>query len=155
MRALIEGEAIGPLSVDRRAGAFFIGMKGDVGFSVVKDSPDGVLYIAESGRNIPFEIKRVYFIDRVSASSVRGHHAHKKLQQVIFCLRGSCEIESYDGKRMKREKLKKGEKGFYVGPKIWHWIYNFSKDCLLVVFASDYYDENDYVRNFQDFRKMA
>lgn len=124
-----------------------------INLKVFKDKSDGVLYIAEGAKEIPFEIKRVYFIDKVGRNSLRGFHAHKKLQQVIFCLRGSFELDLYTGKTQRKLILDSPEHGIYIGPKVWHSLKRFSKDCLVAVFASDYYKESDYIRDFVKFRK--
>lgn len=122
---------------------------------VVKDGNDGWLYIAEAKKKIPFDIKRVYFIDNLRPQSIRGLHAHKKLKQWIYAVRGKFRLTVYDGKKEKEIWLDKPSSGFYLAPMLWHMMDKFSKDCLICVFASDYYDEKDYVRDFSEFKRLV
>lgn len=120
----------------------------------IVDGHDGQLLIAESNREIPFEIKRVYFIDQLAIGSLRGFHAHKELTQVIVCLRGSFDLELYNGTRNSIVNMKSGDHELIL-PMVWHSMKNFSNECLIAVFASDYYKESDYIRNFHDFKKAV
>jgi len=111
----------------------------------------GFLIALESGRDIPFEIKRVYYIFDTKEGVVRGKHAHKTLQQVLICVSGSCTIVLDDGKEQSEVLLNKPIIGLYVGPNIWHEMKNFSPDAVLLVLASDWYSEKDYLRNYSEF----
>ena len=118
------------------------------------DEPDGNLVIAESMKSVPVDIKRVYFINNLHRfRSVRGKHAHKKLEQYIFCVNGSFKIKLDDGTNKQEIVMNDPYIGIRLGPKLWHEMTSFSKDCVILVLASDYFDEADYFRNYEDFIK--
>ncbi len=111
----------------------------------------GLLVAVEALKDIPFEIKRVYYITGADKNLRRGFHAHKDLVQVLVCVSGSCYVMLDDGKEKKDVLLSEPNAGLIVDKKIWHEMYDFSDDCVLLVFASDYYNESDYLRNYDDF----
>lgn len=111
----------------------------------------GKLAVFENGNNCPFEVKRTYCIFDVNGNEERGFHAHKKLEQICVCLKGSCDFVLDDGKEQKTFLLDSPQKGLYIGKKYWHFMKNFSKDCVLLVLASEHYDESDYIRNYEEF----
>lgn len=111
----------------------------------------GQLIALEENINIPFPIKRVYFMYDTKPDVHRGMHAHKNLQQVLFCVSGSCMIRLDDGKERKEVKLNKPEKGLFIGPGIWREMFDFQKGTVLMVVASEYYNESDYIRDYQEF----
>ena len=116
------------------------------------DKSDGILSVGEQLKEIPFKIKRVYYIyDFTSNKSLRGFHAHKNLEQVIFCLNGSFVLSIDDGINKKEVILNDPNIGIYMGPSLWHTMAKFSKDCIMLVFASEYFDEEDYIRDYNDF----
>ena len=116
------------------------------------DAKRGGLAVAEANKHIPFEIQRVYFIhDLRPRSAPRGGHAHKTHQQAIFCLRGSFELHLDDGQANQVIVLNTPSEGILLGPKLWHTMDNFSDSCVIAVFASHHYDENDYIRNYSEF----
>ena len=118
------------------------------------DHPDGVLTIGESNKSVPFDIKRIYYINKLgNQKAVRGKHAHKKLEQIIFCINGSFKLKLDDGRKKQALTLKNPYFGVRIGPMLWHEMTDFSKDCVILVLADDYYKENDYIRNYQDFLK--
>jgi len=120
------------------------------------DTPDGELFIAEGKKNIPFEIKRVYYINKLDNSkAVRGKHAHKKLFQVIFCVNGSFAIDFDDGTDKQSICLDSSSQGIILPPMMWHTMHDFSKNCALLVLASDYFDESDYIRNYDEFLALC
>ena len=120
----------------------------------IVDERDGVLNIAEAGLQIPFEIKRVYFItDLDFRSAARGHHAHKELQQVIFCINGSFKLVVHDGSSQQEILLDTPEQGIFLGKKLWHTMSEFSVDCIILVLASDEFNESDYIRDFNEFKQ--
>ncbi|MFA5886391.1 MAG: FdtA/QdtA family cupin domain-containing protein [Patescibacteria group bacterium] len=120
------------------------------------DFPDGNLVIAEALKNVPFAIKRLYFINHLfNKKAKRGHHAHKKLEQIIFCLNGSFTINLDDGKTKQSLKINSPYYGLRLGPALWHTMSNFSADCVILVIAADYYQESDYLRNYEDFKKFV
>ena len=119
------------------------------------DSHDGKLSVAESDIDIPFKIKRVYYIyDFDSNKSIRGYHAHKTLEQVLFCISGSFTLKLFDGINYYEEKMNKPNIGLFIGKYMWHTMHNFSDDCIILVFASDYFDESDYIRNYDEFNNI-
>lgn len=121
---------------------------------LIKDAKDGLISVANSSDNIPFEFKRAYYIYGLNnPNAIRGMHAHKKLQQVIFCINGSFSLSLDDGSQKQVITLDRPNIGIYMGIELWHTMKNFSKDCIILVFASDYYNENDYIRNYSQFIK--
>ena len=117
----------------------------------IKGDSRGSLIALESNKDIPFEIKRVYYIFDTEEGVVRGHHAHKNLQQFLICVSGSCTIVLDNGKERSEVLLDKPDMGLYVGPDMWHEMKDFSTDAVLFVLASDWYDERDYIRNYAEF----
>ncbi|BFM11831.1 FdtA/QdtA family cupin domain-containing protein [Simiduia litorea] len=111
----------------------------------------GSLIALEENKNIPFDIKRIYYIYDAEACTPRGFHAHKKLEQVAICVKGSCRFILDDAKGKADVILDSPEYGLYVGDMIWHEMHDFSSDCVLLVLASDFYDEADYIRNYGEF----
>lgn len=118
-----------------------------------RQNDTGCLAFLEAQRDIPFEIKRVYYIFNVAPGARRGFHAHKKLKQVLLCINGSCKILLDDGKEKKTVELNDPTQGLLLEGTVWREMFDFSADAVLLVFASDYYDENDYIRNYNDFLK--
>jgi dTDP-4-dehydrorhamnose 3,5-epimerase-like enzyme len=118
----------------------------------IPDGIDGTISVAESLTHVPFKIKRVYYIyDLNNPDAVRGKHAHKELEQVLFCISGSCSIGLDDGTHRREILLDDPSEGVYLGVELWHTMHNFSKNCILLVLASDAYKESDYIRNYDDF----
>lgn len=115
----------------------------------------GVLVAIESGRDVPFEIKRVYTLHGLKPDTIRGGHAHKRLCQVMVCLAGSCLVDLDDGQTVVTQPLDDSSKGLLLEPMIWHEMRAFSPGCVLMVLASDHYDEADYLRNRADFLGRA
>ena len=102
--------------------------------------------------DIPFEIKRIYYIYDLKKDIPRGFHAHKDLQQIAICIKGSCKFLLDNGKeRVKDIILDSPNKGLFIDKMIWREMYDFSEDCVLLVLASDYYKENDYIRDYEEF----
>lgn len=114
----------------------------------------GQLVSFEEFNDIPFRIKRVYFMYDTVPDMVRGKHAHKNLQQILVCIHGSCKIKLDNGRETKIVPLEKPYEGLYVANDIWREMYDFSPDAVLVVFASEVYDESDYIRNYDEFLEM-
>jgi len=110
------------------------------------DAADGRILIAEVGKEIKFEIKRVFTVTKLAGpQAVRGKHAHKTLQQVIFCQEGRLTLDLDDGHRQQSITLDQPEKGIYIGPHVWHQMHDFSVDARLLVLASDLYKPDDYL----------
>ena len=121
----------------------------------IKGDPLGYLIAFESNKNVPFEIKRTYYIYDIAVSDVRGKHAHKKLRQVLICARGKCTLLFDDNREKQKVELDRPNQGVVIDPMVWHEIYDFSPDCLLIGLASDFYDESDYLRNEGEFRRAS
>lgn len=98
---------------------------------------------------------RAYWISGTPSDVERGFHAHKELQQVAVAVAGSCEIELDDGKSKETVVLDSPDKGLFIGSGTWRVIRNFSEDCVLLVFADQLYDEEDYIRDFDNFLKIC
>ena len=111
----------------------------------------GVLCAVENGREVPFVIRRVYWLDQLSPQYARGFHAHRALQQAMFCLRGRCDLLVDDGKTRQSIHMDTPDKFVLIDKMVWREMHNFSSDCLLMVLASDYYDEADYIRDYDEF----
>ncbi len=124
-----------------------------ISFKIFGDSR-GKLISLENNTNIPFEIKRVYYIYDTLPSEIRGKHAHRNLQQVVVAMDGACEFLLDDGKEQKTVWLNRPDVGLYIGNNMWREMRNFSYGCKLVVLASDFYDENEYIRNYDDFKEL-
>ena len=114
----------------------------------------GYLVSLEENRNIPFTIRRVYYIYGTNEQP-RGFHAHKDLQQVLICLSGSCKVSLENGEEKEEYQLSNPNQGLFIDNMIWREMYDFSEDCILMVIASNYYDENDYIRNYDDFKSFV
>jgi oxalate decarboxylase/phosphoglucose isomerase-like protein (cupin superfamily) len=111
----------------------------------------GDLVFLESCRDIPFEIKRVYYIYGVKEGTGRGYHAHKELNQVLICVHGSCTVMLDNGKEKTHILLDDPSEGLFVGKATWREMYDFTLDAVLLVLASEYYDERDYIRDYTEF----
>ncbi len=118
----------------------------------VVDARDGVLCIGEALREIPFEIKRFYFVTHLeNAHSVRGKHAHRALWQAIFCVSGSFVLGLDDGTKRQELPMWQNHLGVLLGPGLWHTMHSFSSGCVFLTVASEYYDEADYIRDYDAF----
>lgn len=115
------------------------------------NDPRGNLTFVESNRHIPFSIQRVYYLYDVPGGSERGGHAHKALHQLIIAMSGSFDIHLDDGYSKKTVHMNRSYYGLYVCPMIWREIDNFSSGAVCMVLASDYYDELDYYRDYNQF----
>ncbi len=114
----------------------------------------GSLVSIEGNKNIPFDIKRVYYIYDTLPGVQRGFHAHHNLKQVVLCLSGQCTFVLDDGNTREEVVLNSKTKALFIEDFIWREMKDFSKDAVLVVLASDYYDESDYIRNYEDFKRL-
>ncbi|PML92250.1 sugar 3,4-ketoisomerase [Vibrio breoganii] len=111
----------------------------------------GSLISLEQNKDIPFDIARVYYIYDTKIDVIRGLHAHKDLQQVAVCVRGSCKFTLDNGFKKESIRLNKENLGLYIGSNIWREMSEFTDDCVLLVLASKVYDESDYIRDYNDF----
>jgi dTDP-4-dehydrorhamnose 3,5-epimerase-like enzyme len=115
----------------------------------------GNLTFIEAERHVPFEIKRVYYLYDVPGGSARAAHGHRSLNQLMIAMSGSFDVTLDDGREKKLFHLNRSYFGLYIPPMIWRDLDNFSSGAVCMVLASDYYDENDYFRNYDDFLKAA
>lgn len=125
-----------------------------IDFPVLGDER-GSLLALEGNKNIPFDIKRVYYIYGTQNGVARGFHAHKELKQVAICLNGSCRFVMDNGIEKSDVVLNSPSQGLLIDTMQWHEMYDFSSDCILLVLASNVYDEADYIRNYDDFLQLA
>lgn len=114
----------------------------------------GQLVAIEAMKDLPFAIKRVYYIYDTLTGVRRGYHAHKCLQQILLCVNGSCKIHLDDGHDTAEVVLDKPNEGLYISNNMWREMYDFTPGTVLLVLASEYYDEADYIRNYDEFIKM-
>jgi len=114
----------------------------------------GQLVALEEFKDIPFRIKRVYYMYDTLEGVVRGFHAHKSLEQILICIHGSCKIRLDNGRGEKKViPLEKPYEGLYVSNDMWREMFDFSPDAVLMVLASELYDEADYIRDYDEFLK--
>ena len=125
-----------------------------IDFTDLGDQRGGLVAI-ESAASVPFNIKRVYYIFKTVENFRRGYHAHRELKQVIIAVSGSCTFLLDDGKKRSEITLNDPLKGLYIEGLVWREMFNFSPDCVLVVLADQHYDENDYVRDYQQFQNLV
>lgn len=111
----------------------------------------GNLTFIEADRHVPFEIKRVYYLYDVPGGAARAAHGHRALHQLMIAMSGSFDVTLDDGKEKKVFHLNRSYYGLYIPPMMWRDLDNFSSGAVCMVLASDYYDENDYFRRYEDF----
>ena len=111
----------------------------------------GKLVSLESNKNIPFDIKRVYYIFDTIPEEKRGKHAHKELEQIIIAIDGSCQFMLDDGEKREEIWLNRPDIGLYIGKYMWREMRHFSYGCKLVVLASTHYNETEYIRSYEEF----
>lgn len=111
----------------------------------------GQLVALEELKDIPFEIKRVYYIYDTLEDVRRGFHAHKNLEQILICIHGSCKVLLDNGTEKKVVPLEKPYEGLYIANNMWREMFDFSPDAVLLVLASELYDESDYIRDYDRF----
>ena len=113
----------------------------------------GSLVSLESNKSIPFDIKRVYYIFGTQQGVARGFHAHKQLKQVAVCVTGKCRMVLDSGETKTDIWLDSATKGILIEDMTWREMHDFSDDCVLLVLASEHYDEVDYIRDYACFLK--
>ena len=121
---------------------------------VVSD-PRGDLTFIEGQNHVPFDIARVYYLYNVPVDSERGGHAHKELQQVVFALSGSFRVKVDDGEKQENFWLRDPRQGLFISRMVWREMDRFSQGAVCMVLASHPYDEADYIRDHDMFRKLA
>jgi UDP-2-acetamido-3-amino-2,3-dideoxy-glucuronate N-acetyltransferase len=115
----------------------------------------GSLSVGEFERSVPFTPKRYFLVFDVPSREIRGEHAHHKCHQFLICVKGSCSVVAHDGATSREFLLDRPNLGLHLPPMVWGTQYKYSEDAVLLVFASDYYDAGDYIRNFDDFIALA
>lgn len=114
----------------------------------------GSLVAIESLSDIPFEIKRVFYIYGTRSNVSRGQHAHFKTKQYLIAVHGSCKITLDNGVRIVTHELNQPHIGLYQDAMEWGTMYDFSRDCVLLVLADDVYNDSDYIRSYDEFKKI-
>jgi len=120
-----------------------------------KTDSRGKLVFFEIGKDIPFAVKRIYYLYDTEEGESRGYHSHKKLEQCLICINGSVKITLDTAEEKSTILLDDNTKGLYVGNNIWRQMHDFSHDAVLLVLASEYYDEEDYIRDYDNFLKWT
>ena len=105
----------------------------------------------EAEQTVPFQVRRVYYIFGTEEGIERGFHVHKALNQVAVAVAGSCDMVLDDGHSINTIHMSSPIEGVLIPPNIWHYMKNFSPDCVLVVLADTHYDEADYIRDYDEF----
>jgi len=115
----------------------------------------GALSFCEGGNHLPFDIARVFYMYELPTGSHRGAHAHHQASVAVFMLAGASDVLLDDGKRRQTLLLDRPDRGLLIGPGIWHELENFAAGSVCLVLASHRYDEADYMRDYEDFRRHA
>ena len=115
----------------------------------------GSLTVGEFERSVPFPAKRYFMVFDVPSAETRGEHAHRQCHQFLICVRGTCSVVADDGARRQEFLLNSPDVGLHLPPMIWGIQYKYSHDALLLVFASHYYDNEDYIRDYSEFKLLA
>ena len=103
--------------------------------------------------DVPFNIRRVYYLYNVPRGKSRGYHVHKREKQLLVAVSGSVDVIMDDGRKRKKIRLDNPSKGLYIPPMIWREFHNFSKDCVMLVIVDDFLNEKEYIRDYEDFKK--
>ena len=115
----------------------------------------GQLVAIEENKDLPFDVKRVYYIYDTLPGVRRGFHAHKNLEQILLCVNGTCKIHLDNGFDTAEVVLDKPNVGLYISNNMWREMYDFSEGAVLLVLASEHYTEADYIRNYDAFIEMV
>ena len=128
----------------------------EIAFTEHGDARGRLIPLEAMSSEVPFEVKRAYFIFDTTPGTARGNHAHKSLRQVLVCVSGACTIdcEMPDG-TTSSHRLDWPTKGLLVEGLVWRTMRDFSKDAVLFVLASEHYSESDYVRDYAEFLRLA
>jgi dTDP-4-dehydrorhamnose 3,5-epimerase-like enzyme len=124
-----------------------------VNFPTIADTRGNLSFI-EANNHVPFLIKRVYYLYDVPSGATRGGHAHKELEEIIIALSGSFDVVLDDGVEKKKFFLNRPFYGLYIPTGLWREIENFSSNSVALALTSDFYTENDYIRDYEVFKKM-
>ena len=115
----------------------------------------GSLIALENGHNLPFDVKRVYYIYGTKAGVPRGFHAHRKLKQLLIAVSGSVTVKTEHDGKTETHLLNRPDEGLLIEGLVWREMHDFSPDCVLVVLADEYYNESDYIRDYNVFKQEA
>ena len=115
----------------------------------------GNITVVENNRELPFEVKRVYYLYDVPGGEERGGHSHKQLYSFLVAASGSFDVLLDDGVSTRAVTLNRPSYGLLIVPGIWRVLNNFSSGSVCLVLTSDYYDESDYIREYEDFKKIT
>lgn len=115
------------------------------------DDLRGTLSVGEFAKDIPFKPLRYFLVFNVGSSEIRGEHAHKQCHQFLVCVKGTCSVIADDGNHREEFLLTAPNHAVYLPPLVWGIQYRYSPDAVLLVFASHYYDADDYIRNYNEF----
>ena len=126
-----------------------------ISFKPLGDERGSLVALEGNNKSVPFDIKRVYYIFGTKEGVSRGFHAHRNLKQVAVCVTGSCRFVLDNGKQREEIVLDKSTIGLLINDLTWREMYDFSPDCVLMVLASEHYDESDYIRDYQEFLKAV
>lgn len=119
------------------------------------NDPRGNLTFIESGRHVPFECRRVFYLYDVPGGEDRGGHAHRELQQLVIAASGSFDVSVDDGRATHTYSLNRSYNGLYLPPMVWGQLTNFSSGSVALVLASEHYEEADYYRDYDEFARVA
>ena len=112
----------------------------------------GSLIALENGHDLPFDVKRVYYIYGTKAGVPRGFHAHRKLKQLLIAVSGSVTVKTEHDGKTETHLLNRPDEGLLIEGMVWREMHDFSPDCVLVVLADEYYNESDYIRDYNVFK---
>ncbi len=115
----------------------------------------GKLVPVEANGNVPFDVKRVYYIYEVMDGMRRGFHSHRDLQQALICIHGSVKILVKTPFEEDVVCLNNPQEALWIGPMVWREMYDFENDGVLLVLASEHYTEDDYIRDYQSYEQEA
>lgn len=142
------------IKLSNKRGLVKIKNSGLISLQTFSDYPDGDLTIGQEGKEIPFRIKRFYFINKLHhPEAVRGKHTHFKTNQIIFCLNGSFKLKLDDGKNVQVILMDDHTYGVILPPFVWHEMTDFSNDCVIYVVADRSFDPKDYIRDYDQFQR--
>ncbi|ECW7655064.1 WxcM-like domain-containing protein [Campylobacter coli] len=119
------------------------------------DDKNSTLIAIEKQVNCPFEIKRIFYIFDVPKNTIRGEHANLNSEFFFIALKGECKIKADNGKKQKVFILNNPKQGLYMDKMLWKQMYDFSKDCILLVLSNTLYDANEYIRDYNEFLKVS
>lgn len=124
-------------------------------FPQQSDSYGSLVTELEGNNTVPFDIQRVYYIFDTKLDTARGFHAHRNLKQVAICIAGKCRMILDNGNERVETWLDSPTKGLLIDGLVWREMHDFSEDCILLVLASEHYDESDYIRDYDEFLEVA